>query len=223
MVGISNYSSIYHLHIPRTAGVFLRTHLLHEFANQPYFSTHHDKIDLATLKEKDYVGGHFGLTPISHMNNPLVFTVLRDPVQRFISYVKYTRSFFSKDSLDELLYGDYSDLHANTQTKFMTNNINVELYNNNLVNVETIKNNWFIGQEESFDEAKKFIDNNIVITIDNLEKLPNILGINQFKNMVKINETNKNLGVTKEQYDRIIAMNSLDLEVYEYAKTQKKY
>lgn len=223
MVGISNYSSIYHLHIPRTAGVFLRTHLLEEFANQPHFSTHRDKLNLETLSEKDYVGGHFGITPISHMNNPLVFTVLRDPVQRFISYAKYTRSFFNKDSFDELMYGEFSALHCNTQSKFITNGIDIDKYNNNLVSSETIKNNWFIGQTESFDLAKDFIDNNIVVTVEDLAKLPSILGINQFKTMSKINETNKSSGLSKEQYDRIIAMNELDLEVYQYAKTQKKY
>lgn len=223
MVDISNHSSIYHLHIPRTAGVFLRTHLLHEFANKEYFATHHDILDTKSLLSKKYVGGHFGTSPISHMSKPLVFTVLRDPVERFVSYAKYTRSFFDKDSLDELIHGEFSDLHENTQSKFMTNPIDIEKYNNSLVSPSTIKNNWFIGQTESFEDVKKFIDNNIVVTLDEISKLPKLLGISEFRNMSKINETNKNSGLSKEQYDKIVSMNQLDLEAYHYAKTKKNY
>ena len=49
MVGIRNYSSIYHLHIPRTAGVFLRNHLLQEFQGKESFATHYDPIDKNSL------------------------------------------------------------------------------------------------------------------------------------------------------------------------------
>ncbi len=223
MVGIGNYSSIYHLHIPRTAGVFLRNHLLQEFHGKESFATHYDPIDTNSLKEKHYVGGHFGTSPISYMENPLVFTVLRNPIDRFISYAKYTRSFFQKDSMDELLYGEYSQLHENTQIKFITNHIDLDKYNTNLVNSETIKNNWFIGQSDSIDAAKEFIDNNVIVTLDSIDKLPSILGIKDFKNMSKVNGTNNLTGVTKEQYDKIVSMNELDMEVYEYAKTQKNY
>ena len=223
MVGIRNYSSIYHLHIPRTAGVFLRNHLLQEFQGKESFATHYDPIDKNSLMEKYYVGGHFGTSPILHMENPLVFTVLRNPIDRFISYAKYTRSFFQKDSMDELIYGEHSQLHENTQTKFITNNIDIDRYNINLVNPETIQNNWFIGQKESFDSAKYFIDNNVVVTLEDIHKLPEILGIEKFKNMSKVNETRSLSGVTKEQYDKIVSMNELDLEVYQYAKTKKNY
>lgn len=223
MVGIRDYSSIYHLHIPRTAGVFLRNHLLQEFQGKESFATHYDPIDTNSLKEKYYVGGHFGTSPISYMNKPLTFTVLRNPIDRFISYAKYTRSFFQKDSMDELLYGEYSQLHENTQTKFITNHIDLDRYNTNLVNSETIKNNWFIGQNDSLEAAKDFIDNNVVFTLDSIDRLPGILGIKDFKNMSKVNSTNNLTGVTKEQYDKIVSMNELDMEVYEYAKTQKNY
>jgi hypothetical protein len=157
------------------------------------------------------------------MDNPLVFTILRNPIDRFISYAKYTRSFFQKDSMDELIYGECSSLHENTQTKFITNNIDIDKYNTNLVSPETIQNNWFIGQTESFDLAKDFIDNNVVVTLEDMDKLPDILGIEKFKNMSKVNETRNLSGVTKEQYDKIVSMNELDLEVYQYAKTKKNY
>lgn len=223
MVGISDYSSIYHLHIPRTAGVFLRTHLLHEFANKDYFATHYQQLETKSLISKVYVGGHFGITPITHMNKPMVFTILRNPIERFISYAKYTKSFFNKDSLNELINGEFSVLHENTQSKFMTNPIDLEKYNNNLVSPNTIKNNWFIGQDESFENVKNFIDNNIVVTLENILELPKLLGISDFTNMSKINETTQHSGLTKDQYDKIVSMNQLDLEAYNYAKTKKNY
>jgi len=223
MVDINRNTSIYHLHIPRTAGVFLRGHLMAEFDNQPQFSTHREQLVLDTLSNKKYVGGHFGTTPIPHMSNPTVFTVLRNPIDRFISYAKYTRSFFQKDSMEELLYGEHAKLHENTQTKFITNEIDIDKYNKSLVNSESIQKNWFIGQEESFEKAKNFIDNNIVVTLENIEKLPGILGINNFRSMSKVNGTRSLTGVTKDQYDKIVSMNELDMEVYQYAKTQKNY
>ena len=223
MVDINRNTSIYHLHIPRTAGVFLRKHFIPEFADHNSFSTHYDQIVLENLADKQYVSGHFGTTPIEHMSRPLVFTVLRDPVKRFISYARYTRSFFQTDSMSELLYGEHSKLHENTQAKFITNEIDIDLYNKNLVNSETIQKNWFIGQEESFEKAKSFIDNNIVVTLENIEKLPDLLGIKNFKDLGKQNSTRSKTEVTKEQYDRIVSMNQLDMEIYQYAKTQKDY
>ena len=118
---------------------------------------------------------------------------------------------------------DGAELHENTQTKFITNNIDIDKYNTRLVSPETIQNNWFIGQTESFDLAKDFIDNNVVVTLEDIDKLPDILGIEKFKNMSKVNETRSLSGVTKEQYDKIVSMNELDLEVYQYAKTKKNY
>jgi hypothetical protein len=223
MVDINRNTSIYHLHIPRTAGVFLRKHFIPEFSEHETFSTHYDQLVLDSISDKKYISGHFGTTPIEHMTSPTVFTVLRDPIDRFISYARYTRSFFQKDSMHELLYGEYSVLHQNTQTKFITNGIDIDLYNKNLVSSETIQRNWFIGQEESFEKAKNFIDNNIVVTLETIEKLPRLLGIKNFKDLDKQNSTRSKADITKEQYDRIVSMNQLDMEIYQYAKTQKNY
>jgi hypothetical protein len=238
MVDINDFSSVYHLHIPRTAGIFLKKHLVEEFEikqNKNVFANHRKPLDDNYLKSCYFVAGHFGKYPIDKMNNPLVFSVLRDPVERFISYYKYTRHLFPqfKDNelLDYWLYDErLSSLHSNTQFKFLTGSIDVEKYNKYLVDQRTVEENWFIkNYSSSVDDAISFIDNNIILTLDNPElmtkSLENILKISPFPNLYKFNTSDKSdFGITKSQYDRIVELNQLDLEIYEYArKTQKKY
>jgi acid phosphatase class B len=120
--------------------------------------------------------------------------------------------------LDAWLYDDkLSKIHSNTQVKFITNKIDLTQYNKNLVTQETINNNWFIGQEENINKAKDFIDKNVILFTDNLDKDFNI------ENAIHINKSGKKPEVTKKQYDRIVELNSLDIELYGYASRTKKY
>jgi hypothetical protein len=216
MVDIGNCSSIYHLHIPRTGGVYIRNQMLEKYKNDNTFATHYSKLEIDKVNTYKYLAGHFGITPIKHLNNPLTFTVLRDPVDRFLSYYKYTRPFFNQDMLDLWLYDEeLSKIHSNTQIKFITNEINLNKYNKNLVNKETINNNWFIGQEQDINKAKDFIDKNIVLFTNTLDKTFKI------EQGIRINKSGKKPEVTSKQYDRIVELNSLDIELYEYALRAK--
>ena len=217
MVDIGDYSSIYHLHIPRTGGTYIKKQMLERYQDRNIFATHYNKLDIDSLNTCAYVAGHFGITPIEHLNNPLVFTVLRNPVDRFLSYYKYTRSFFYDDMLDTWLYDDeLSKIHSNTQLKFITNKIDLDLYNKNLVNKETVNNNWFIGQEEDLDRGKSFIDQNLILFTENLDKYFNT------DSNIRINKSGKKPKITEKQYDRIVELNRLDIELYEYSIRTKK-
>jgi hypothetical protein len=218
MVDIGNYSSIYHLHIPRTGGVFIRNQLLNQYKGDQCFATHYQPLKTHSLFNYRYVSGHFGTYPISHMNNPKVFTVLRNPVDRFLSYYKYTRAFFNEDMLDKWLWDkNLSSIHANTQTKFLSNPIDIDIYNINLVNKNTVNSNWFIGQDANMQKAQKFVDTNEVFFMEQLDDLFNI------DNPIKVNNSGKKPNITQEQYDRIVELNSLDIELYEYSLATKKY
>jgi hypothetical protein len=218
MVDIGNHSSIYHLHIPRTGGVFIRNQLLEKYKELECFATHYEKLEQSNINKYFYVAGHFGTYPIQYMNNPVVFTVLRNPVDRFLSYYKYTKPFFKTNMLNEWLYNeDLSAIHSNTQIKFLTNKIDIDKYNNNLVNDITINNNWFIGQDLDLQKAKSFVDNNIVFV---MEEIDDVFGIS---NGVRVNKSGKQPIITPEQYDRIVELNSLDIELYDYAIRAKNY
>jgi hypothetical protein len=218
MVDIGNHSSIYHLHIPRTGGIYVKNQLLEKYKDSHVFASHYSKLELDSLHICKYVSGHFGTTPIEHLNDPLVFTVLRNPVDRFLSYYKYTRPFFYEDMLDLWLYDKtLSKLQSNTQLKFITNPIDIDQYNKNLVSKETVNNNWFIGQEEDMDKAKYFIDNNLILFTESLDEYFNTDGV------IRINKSGKRPEITQSQYDRIVELNRLDIELYEYALRSKKH
>jgi hypothetical protein len=118
--------------------------------------------------------------------------------------------------LDLWLYDEeLSKIHSNTQIKFITNEINLNKYNKNLVNKETVNNNWFIGQEQDINKAKDFIDKNIVLFTNTLDKTFKI------EQGIRINKSGKKPEVTSKQYDRIVELNSLDIELYEYALRAK--
>ena len=119
--------------------------------------------------------------------------------------------------LDAWLYDEkLSKIHSNTQLKFITNKIDLDLYNKNLVNKETVNANWFIGQEENVDKAKSFIDNNLILFTEDLDQFFNT------DSNIRINKSGKKPEITQKQYDRIVELNRSDIELYEYALRTKK-
>lgn len=232
MVDIGNYSSIYHLHIPRTSGVFMRGHILREFMGKRTFATHYSRIDDNILGNSYFVGGHFGTYPIELMSDPLVFSVLRDPVKRFISYFKYVYPSIGSGDPDkdfDRWISDESISHyqSNTQTKFLSNSIDVDLYNQNIGLDKRIIANWFIKDVSDTAIAKMFIDKHNVFIMEDGPKIyqdiTNMLGVSPFPHTEQINNSATiNLNISKKQYDKIEELNSLDLEVYDYARYKEK-
>jgi len=211
------YSNIYHLHIPRTAGVFLRNSILKEIKSDSCFVGHGSILNLNNINSYNFISGHFGTSPI--INNQFVFSIIRNPVDRFISYYSYTKKILKEDFLDRWLFDEeYYRTFQNTQIKFLTNGIDVDRYNLNLVNSETIKNNWFIGQNDNLDDAIKFVDSNFILTIENVDVLLNHLQINKFYD--KMNESNQ-IELPEKYNKRILYLNEKDMELYQYVRSKK--
>lgn len=228
---LNNYESVYHLHIPRTSGIFIKNHMLHEFKDKNIFATHYKDINLTEIENCYFVSGHFGTTPLRYMKNPLLFSILRNPVDRYISYIKYTRDFFNnmteKELLNMWLYDEnFYNKHINSQIKFILNQIDLSKYNGSSIRDKVI-NNWFIvSNNTDIQMAKYIVDNNHIFTMNNIESLTQnicqILKVNDFRHYSKINESDKfNIKLNKIQYDRIEHINALDMELYDYARKKE--
>jgi hypothetical protein len=89
---------IVHMHIPKTAGTALRTAFGH--AKEPSFRVfpHYDERQFsnANLNEWDVFSGHFGFKTASQLSGDII-TVLRHPVDRFISVYYFWRELLEKN------------------------------------------------------------------------------------------------------------------------------
>lgn len=238
------FDSIYHCHIPRTGGTFIKRHLMDVFRIQNMVADHNTPINLDLIKKSWYVAGHWGTTPIQYMNNPLVFTILRNPVDRFLSSVKYTAFMFKDKTAEELLgYWLYdermSNLHSNTQFKFLTGELDITKYNdavkqgsfliqNKMLQKKPMtENNWFVtNNSKTIQDAFDFIDQNHIFFIEDIddiiERLPKLLNIEGFKYRYPINQSPEfAVKISDEQYQRIIDLNKTDIEIYDYALKNK--
>lgn len=137
--------SIYHLHIPRTSGSLIRQEIVNTFDDR--FSGHREKLPESFARFK-YVSGHFATNPIKDMDEN--FAVVRDPVGLTFSRINYMRqSFYPTMSFDEVfnLYLDNGKIthFVNTNIKFLTGTVNVELYNNMVPDVkEMAESGWYV-------------------------------------------------------------------------------
>ena len=129
--------SIYHLHIPRTSGIYVKQNVLpHLITNKvEHFVSNRTSIDKNKIKNSEFVGGHFGLMPLNYMQYPETFCIVRHPVERFISYFKYTTAgqirlgIDYQEKLYDWLYGSQSEIQSNSQSKFLTGKMNIEKFN----------------------------------------------------------------------------------------------
>jgi hypothetical protein len=230
---MNQYDSIYHLHVPRTAGMFLKNHLQYQFVEKKQQIHHGKQLINEEISSCYIVSGHYGTYPIKLMSNPLVFSVMRNPVERYISYYKYVRYMFPEYENNDLL--DYwinderlSSLHSNTHFKNFTGSINVEKFNKNLVNKYTIEENWLLeNYSNNIQDGFDFIDKHHIFIFDDIKKLTDsicdLLNVKPYKNLYKFNSSDpKDYGITKKQYARIEELNSIDMELYEYAKRKRQ-
>lgn len=232
--------SIYHLHIPRTSGIYVKQNVLPHLltGGVQHFISNRTHIDINKIKSSKFVGGHFGLMPLKYMNDPEVFTIVRHPVDRFISYFKYTTGMIrsgkqAEDKLQEWLYGDQLDIQSNSQSKFLTGSMNIEYFNNNINYFQhAVNSNWYLEDyslnlDNILTNVDKFyaytLDNHNIFVEDLNKSLKKNFGFSTFKHADKSNMSpNIKISFSKKDIDRIIELNQLDMEVYEYVQKSKK-
>lgn len=234
--------SIYFLHIPRTSGIYIANNVIPKLVvnKVEHFASNRSIVDPEKIAKSEYVSGHFGLTPIELMDNPIVYSIFRDPVERFISYFNYTTGIIRSRSeaykkFDSWINGEQAEIQSNQQTKFITGYMNFNKFNKGVNEYQrAVNNGWFIENYSlDVEDAKANIDIFNCYTLDNHESfkkdfnedLKKHFSFTTFKNKDKAN-TSSNLGIefTKSQIKKIEDLNSVDMEVYEYVqKTQKRY
>jgi hypothetical protein len=219
--------SIYHLHIPRTSGVFVREFAINK-SGKKVFSGHIRQLP-ESFSDYDFVSGHFATTPIKDVDTN--FAIFRNPVDLTFSYINYIRDkFYSDLSLEDLienyLITNKIDNFVNINSKFLTGQIDVPKYNKKITNLlEMAENCWFVkNYGTEIDSIVDTIQQNktILIDFDNEKRysdVSNILDIDL--DGVRINESSIiDQNIVDKYNDLITYLNMTDLEVWDYAKKQ---
>lgn len=225
-------NAIYHLHIPRTSGVLIRELFKENNPSASIVAGHKDMLSISDMANANFISGHYGTSPIQYSS--LVFAIYREPVERTFSCLKYIWSkFYNQETFENFLDFFLNDKKliesvSNQQSKFLTGNININKYNNDIKDLQKIvEHNWHIENYKS--DIKSVIDyvNNSNIKIFNYED------INVYKKIVESfnlnipvesfkNVLNESLDIDKNRYvfyiDKIKEINSIDLELYDYIK-----
>lgn len=111
-----NNKKIYHLHIPRTSGKSISDALRNTFDKNMFtIAPLHDHgsrqiYDSSLFLDRPYISGHFGINPvIENKNNLDVFSIVRDPIEHYLSIATYvaatSKTKISNEFLDEFMYG----------------------------------------------------------------------------------------------------------------------
>jgi hypothetical protein len=219
--------SIYHLHIPRTSGVFIREVAIQKSSDR-IFAGHRQELP-ESFSEYEIVSGHFGTTPIK--DTDVNFAMFRNPVDLTFSYINYLRdNCYPELSLSKLIkkYIDNGTIESfvNINSKFLTGSIDISKYNKNITDLLYVAENcWFIKNfSVDFEHFVETVQNNKTILVDfdsndKYEKIGNILGTQIVGN--KINQSSEIDPEALYQYNNLITdLNSFDLEVYDYVKKQ---
>lgn len=234
--------SIYHLHIPRTSGVYIRNNVVPDLMSKgiEHFASNRTKIDVNQISKSKFVIGHFGRMPLKYMDSPKVFCLLRDPVERYISYFKYNTGFITdqsraEENLDQWLHKEQSKIQGNLQSKFLTGSTNIDLFNSYIgVSGDAfIDNIWHLENYSlDIDKIKESISNINIYTMENYDKfkfdfseeVKKQFGFNAFKYNDKSNESPRIKVKIDESHKKIIkSLNEIDCEIYDYVrKTEKK-
>lgn len=241
--------SVYFLHIPRTSGIYISHNVVPHLISGgvPHFVSNRTNIDKKVISESKYVSGHFARFPIDLMENPSVYSIIRNPVERYISYFKYTTGLIrTKDEiyskLESWLYGDKVEINSNMQSKFLTGTVDHNKFNEDIqINISRdlnhrilpVTNGWYLKDYSlNIDKIKENIENINIYTLENHDKFRNDFneelnkqfGFKTFKNVDKFNQSfDIGIDLTKKQLSRIEELNQVDIEIYNYVqKIEKK-
>lgn len=215
------------LHIPKNGGTTLDHILDSQYKKNQVFNIAESKRKekLEELKQKNYFskkrikivkGGHFAFGIHEYFNNPeniKYFTILRHPLQRAVSYyyfVKAQPAHYLHDALKDMTFEDFLD----------RDDLNFEICNGQtkLIAGLTQKN---VCDNAVFETAKKHLENNyfqVGILEHYVETLYFLKQQLNWKKPIKYTILNANTHKRNQMStaieDKILSLNSFDLEIY---------
>lgn len=220
--------TIYHLHIPRTSGVYVRTLLLKSRTTGESVAGHYRTVSESDFAKAKTISGHYGLSPCPYADK--TFAIVRRPEHLTFSYIKYLSLFnglnaFTEDHLKRYLNEDkLRDSVTNVVSKFLSLRLDLNLYNKNIMDLLHMANNsWYLEDVEYSDQTaiESIRENNIKIfhyESESLYKdLTQFLGISVDSaavNKINVSPEDKS-DLYSKYYNDIITLNSSDNKLYE--------
>jgi len=223
---------IYFHHIPRTSGTAIRDSIVTKLRGSDIPFLVLDSMTPITediFEGKKFITGHLANYPNSKVTDLQTFTLVRNPVEQFISYFKmfYSHGFSKQHQqmiFDRWLSGHHRfEPFYNMQSKSITGSIDVEMWN--LTDREDKKRLGWLYNDYNFD--KDLLSNiamqKLVFTFDNRDNaikeidslLESSLGFTALEKNIKMNDTPGLLfEVTDKMKDRIRELNHVDMFLY---------
>lgn len=227
-------NSINHIHIPRCSGIYVKEHILPDLKsrNIPYFATNHGIISKDSFENKRFISGHFGMTPLKYRSDLINVCLLRNPVDRFVSNFLYVNQGLKGLQIESgLEKWIYESQQHNLQAKSLSSIIDEEKYNASNHGADRANNGWYLEQKDiDISKIKNFIDSiEIIDTMENHSRFINnfnellnkVFGFSTFSNKNLINSNNLKIKISDNLKNKIIEVNSIDMEIYEYVKGKK--
>ncbi len=226
-----NAKTVVFHHIPKTAGTTLNDILLSQYATGTVFFIHGDKKEtirnFKELSEEDrmkyrLVYGHQAISVIEEVSNPILLTMFRHPVDRVVSLYYFARRN-TRHAMHKLT-NEYS------LESFFQNGMDEEWSECNNGQFNSIKN---ILQSRCFESGigtdmeriKRILEKHVVFGI--LERFDEsiLLFREQLMWTRALYYSKKNVTDRAREYpdaviQRITAQNTLDMELYTFAKEQ---